>query len=172
VNRLRAALPDSKPHPSIDTQMAIQLLERHADPKVLADTLSRAAADLEERLGKDRTKWTWGRLHRIEFRHPLGQTAWNRGPIARPGDSYTVNATSGSDYQQTNGASYRQILDVADWDRSVMTNVPGESGDPESPHYDDLLQDWAAGRYHPMPFSRKTVEEATVERIALAPAGK
>ena len=53
-----------------------------------------------------------------------------------------------------------------------MTNVPGESGDPESPHYGDLLQDWAAGRYHPMPYSRKAVEAATVERIALVPAEK
>ena len=48
-------------------------------------------------------------------------------------------------------------------------NVPGESGDPGSPHYSDLLEDWAAGRYHPMPFSRRAVEAATVERILLAP---
>ena len=93
----------------------------------------------------------------------------NRGRVARPGDGYTVNSTSGAGFQQTNGASYRQILDVADWDRSVMTNVPGESGDPESPHYSDLLKDWAAGKYHPLPYSRKAVEAATVERINLSP---
>ena len=51
-----------------------------------------------------------------------------------------------------------------------MTNVPGESGDPASPHYSDLLEDWAAGRYHPMPFSRKAVEAATTERIQLTPS--
>ena len=45
----------------------------------------------------------------------------------------------------TSGASYRQILDVADWDRSVVTNAPGESGDPQSKHYRDLLEDWACG---------------------------
>jgi penicillin amidase len=170
--KLRAALPDEKPHPALDVKAALEILERRPDPKILAATLQSAAADLEKLLGKDQSNWTWGRLHRIDFRHPLGQAAWNRGPIARPGDSYTVNATSGNDYQQTNGASYRHILDVADWDRSVMTNVPGESGDPESPHYDDLLKDWAAGRYHPMPYSRKAVEAATVERIALVPAEK
>jgi penicillin amidase len=160
----------STAHPTPEADVAIAMLERQHDPRMLSDTLARAVADLEKLLGKDRASWTWGRLHRIEFRHPLGQAAWNRGPVARPGDAYTVNATSGSDYQQTNGASYRQILDLADWDRSVMTNVPGESGDPESPHYDDLLKDWAAGRYHPMPYSRQSVEAATVERIALVPA--
>jgi penicillin amidase len=167
IAAIRAA---SQPAP--DVKLALDLLERKPDPEVLSRTLKIALADMEKRLGKDRSGWTWGRLHRIEFRHPLGQAAWNRGPIARPGDANTVNATSGSEYQQTNGASYRQILDVADWDRSVMTNVPGESGDPESRHYDDLLKDWAEGRYHPMPYSRKAVEEATVERIALVPAGK
>ena len=50
-----------------------------------------------------------------------------------------------------------------------MTNVPGESGDPTSKHYADMLADWSAGRYHPMPFSRKAVEAATEERIVLRP---
>ena len=91
------------------------------------------------------------------------------GPVARPGDANTVNATSGGNFQQTNGASWREVLDVGDWDRSVMTNVPGESGDPASKHYGDLLADWAAGRYHPMPFTRRAVEAAAEERILLLP---
>jgi penicillin amidase len=61
------------------------------------------------------------------------------------------------------------VLDVSNWDNSVMTNVPGESGDPESPFYSNLLDEWAEGRYHPMAFSRKAVEEATVDRLKLLP---
>ena len=95
--------------------------------------------------------------------------AFNRGPVPRPGDGNTVNATGGAAFQQTNGASYREILDLSDWDRSVMTNVPGESGDPGSPYYSDLLDDWAAGRYHPMPFTRKAVEAAAAEHWLLVP---
>jgi penicillin amidase len=87
--------------------------------------------------------------------------------VPRPGDSNTVNAAGGSRGEE--GASYRQILDVADWDRSVVTNTPGESGDPQSKHYRDLLEDWVAGRYHPLPFSRKAVEAAAEERIVLEP---
>ena len=60
-------------------------------------------------------------------------------------------------------------MDTADWDRSVTTNVPGESGDPSSPHYSDLLDDWAHGKYHPLPYTRAAVEAATVERITLTP---
>ena len=45
------------------------------------------------------------------------------------------------------------------------------SGDPLSKHYDDLIEDWAWGQYHPMPFSRKAVEAVTEERMVLVPAG-
>ncbi len=55
-------------------------------------------------------------------------------------------------------------FDIEDFER-----MQGESGDPSSRHYGDLLQDWAAGRYHPLPFSRKAVEAATEERIVLQP---
>ena len=89
--------------------------------------------------------------------------------MERPGDENTVNAASGANFRQTNGASYRQILDVADWDRSVITNVPGEVGDPESKHYSDLLGDWQTGKYHQMAFTRKAVEAVTEERIQLLP---
>ncbi len=155
--------------PDTDLETLLRTLEHQPDPKALAKALHAALADLDRQCGPDMQSWQWGKIHRILFRHPLGVRDFDRGPVARPGDGYTVNATSGAHFQQTNGASYRQILDVSDWDRSVMTNVPGESGDPQSPHYSDLIEDWAGGRYHSMPFSRQAVEAAAAERLTLAP---
>ncbi len=150
-------------------ELVLKTLESKPDASALAASLDESLKDLEKEFGPGRERWRWGGLHTVHFRHPLNVRAFDRGPIERPGDANTVNSTSGTNFRQTNGASYRQIIDLADWDRSVMTNVPGESGDPESPHYDDLLAEWAQGKYHPMPFSRKAVEAATVERIALVP---
>ena len=94
----------------------------------------------------------------------------DRGPVPRGGDSMTVNNTApGSNLRQTSGASYRQILDLSDWDRSVAINVPGQSGEPGSPHYDDLLPLWAEGKYHPLAFSRPYVEKVTRHRLILRP---
>ena len=135
----------------------------------LQPSLDTALDRIERQFGKDPATWQWGKLHQLTLVHPSGNPAWQLGPVARPGDGNTVNATSGAGLRQTNGASWREVLDVGDWDRSVMTNVPGESGDPASKHYSDLLADWAAGRYHPMPFSRKAVEAAMEERIVLRP---
>jgi penicillin amidase len=135
----------------------------------LQKSLDETLVQIAQQFGDDMSGWQWGKLHQLTLSHPLGKREYQLGPVARPGDANTVNATSGTNFRQTNGASWREVLDVGDWDRSVMTNVPGESGDPASKHYGDLLQDWAAGKYHPMPFSRKAVEAAMEERIILQP---
>jgi penicillin amidase len=140
---------------------------RHA--KTLIATLESSIAELEKAFGADPARWHWGRVHQVQFRHSLGKANWNRGPFARPGDAQTVNATSGTSFRQTAGASFRMVLDPSNWDNSVITNVPGESGNPESKHYDDLIRSWSVGKHHPLPYTRRAVEAAAVERIRLTP---
>ncbi|WP_298196376.1 penicillin acylase family protein, partial [Novosphingobium sp.] len=50
------------------------------------------------------------------------------------------------------------------WDNSRVTNMPGQSGDPYSPHYRDLFPRWAAGENVPFLFSPAAVE-ANAERV-------
>ncbi len=166
----RAILP--KGIASVRLALGVLLKELQANSErdaLLEKTLSESLADIRERLGPDQAHWKWGNLHKACFHHPLGVPALDLPAHSRPGDAYTVNATGGPDYAQTHGASYREVLDVSDWDRSVMTNVPGESGVPGSAHYGDLIEGWADGRYHPLPYSRKAVEAATEERVMLIP---
>jgi penicillin amidase len=141
---------------------------------VLAQSLDAAVADARKLLGDDTSRWRWGTLHTITLRHPLANTpareaAFNLGPVERGGDGYVPNSTSGSGYDQTNGASYRHILDMADWDRSVFTSTPGQSGQPGSPHYGDLLPLWANHEYAPLAFSREAVEQSTAHKLVLEP---
>src|SRR5205807_4934595 len=103
-----------------------------ARDSLVLTALDEAIADLSRRLGADRSHWSWGALHRATFRHPVA-AAFDLGDVPRGGDANTVNATAGEGYEQRWGASYRQILDLADWDRSVATSVPGQSGQPGSP---------------------------------------
>ena len=122
------------------------------------------------------TKWSWGALHRVTFRHPLDQIPgvapiFDRGPIQRPGDGDVVQATSFDDgsFDQVAGASYREIFDLADWDNSAGINVPGQSGQPGSKHYDDLLPLWSTGQYFPLSYSRAAVDAATTDVLLLIP---
>ena len=82
----------------------------------------------------------------------------------------TLNNTGGGD-NQTSGASFRIIADTQNWDNSVGTSTPGQSGDPHSPHYRDLFDLWAKGKYFPIFFSRDKIESVTEKTIVLQPAG-
>ncbi|MCL4845014.1 MAG: penicillin acylase family protein [Acidobacteria bacterium] len=157
------------------------LLERLArararDYEVLTgDALDRAMADARAQMGSDVSEWKWGTLHRAHFEHPLASTdaeraVFNLPDVPRGGDQTTVNNT-GAAVRQVHGASFRAVMDVADWDRSTMTNVPGQSAQPASPHYGDLLPLWARGQYHPMLFSREAVERYLGHHLRLVPPG-
>ena len=143
---------------------------------LLAASLAAARQQLAQFLGPDASTWTWGKLHTITFRHALHQqpranSLFDLGPFPRPGDEYTVNATGteAKSWEQVSGASYREILDLSDWDRSVAVNTPGQSGQPGSPHYSDLVRFWDTGEYFPLAYSRDAVEKVTSEKLALEP---
>ena len=72
-------------------------------------------------------------------------------------------------YDVTVVPSWRHVIDLGDLDRSMGTIPVGQSGNPESPHYRDLFPLWSTGAYHPLPFTRAAVEEATESRVELAP---
>jgi penicillin amidase len=74
-----------------------------------------------------------------------------------------------SDFRNMEGASFRMVLDVGQWDESVAINTPGQSGDPESPFYRNLAPFWAAGKYVPLLYSRPAVEAAAFQRFKLVP---
>ena len=142
--------------------------------QLMLGALRSAAEDLARMQGPDPAQWRWGKLHTVRFRHSLdlypgAAPLLDHGPDRLPGDGTTVDATSGAGYSQTAGASYREIFDLANWDRSLGVNTPGESGQPGSPHYADLLPLWLEGEYFPLSFSRTAVEKNAKERLELEP---
>jgi penicillin G amidase len=143
--------------------------------EVLLQTLDSAWKRAEQLMGPDPQRWSWSKLHTIRFRHSLddlpGASTWlDLGPLSRPGDGYTVNATWANEkFEQEAGASYREILDPADWDRSLAVNTPGQSGQPGSSHYSDLLPLWNNGGYFPLVYSQKMVERNAQDRLVLVP---
>jgi penicillin amidase len=141
---------------------------------VLLTSLEEAVKEARERLGDDPSKWRWGKLHVAPFTHALSTDAERRAlfnlPSAeRSGDGNTVNSTGGPNFRQSHGASFREILDASDWDRSMATNGPGQSGQPGSKHYGDLLPLWAEGKYFPLLYSKQKVEAMAKERLTLGP---
>jgi penicillin amidase len=144
---------------------------------LLLESLEQGTEDLRELLGEDMNGWVYGqeRFHHVLIRHALSNAVGDEirnkidvGPYPRGGNGYTVNMT-GSGFNQSSGASFRIIADCSDWDNSLGTNSPGQSGNPENPHYRDLSDSWAKGQYFPVYFSRKKVEMAAENLIILEP---
>ena len=130
--------------------------------------LDTARATITRRLGPDGMTRPWGALHVVELRHPIA-AAFDLPPYPRSGDANTVFATGGGNYRQTSGASYRQVIDLGNFDNSVAINVPGQSAQPESEYYSNLLELWANEQYFPLVYSRARVEAETKHRLLLTP---
>ena len=147
--------------------------------EAMEDSLASATMDLRRRLGNEVSRWQWGRLHRPRFRHPLGRLPglsriFDRGPIPMGGDANTVFATAYPPYHGYDRISFtpywRQIIDLADFNRSLAVLPSGQSGHPGSRHYSDMIGMWQRLEYHPMPWDRQAVERAARARLVLAPA--
>jgi penicillin G amidase len=145
---------------------------------ILAAAWEATVTELRLAYGDDVRLWIYGREHTLTLRHPLDAVPalaklLDRGPFPMGGDVDTV--LMGYLPRQFAGPpfyvapSYRQICDPSDWDRSQSIHPPGQSGQPGSRHYADMLQPWLRMQYHPMLWSRARVEAAAVERMTLEP---
>ncbi|MCK2023338.1 penicillin acylase family protein [Microbacterium sp. kSW2-24] len=139
---------------------------------VVNETLAAAITEITSLLGPEvgGAAWCWGRLLRAELRHPLlaGRARGVVGPLPRGGSGDTVGlAAYDADFRQTTGSTFRMVIDVGDWDASVAMNSPGQSGDPRSPHYDDLFADWVGGRTFPLVYSEDAIGRHAAHRILL-----
>jgi len=145
---------------AVDDELLAEVAAGDAPGDTLEPGLRAALSALEERLGAERTEWRWGRLNRQSFEHSL-LAAFDLPAVEKSGGAGTVYA---------NGATFREIIDLADWDTALATTAPGQSGQPGSPFYGDQIEPWAGDEYFPLLFSRAAVEDAVAHRLVLRPA--
>ena len=145
--------------------------------RLVRETFDRAVGRAKQALGEDPGAWAWGKLHHVWFRHPCSQLgpayseAFDVGPVPSGSGRYTPDqAWFDEDFARYFGPTYRQVFDLSDWDTGQATSAPGQSGQPGSPHYADLVPLWEHGQYFPLAFSREKVHELTRHRLVLKPA--
>jgi penicillin amidase len=147
--------------------------------------LVRAMADAYEELtglmGKDTSRWAWGKIHVAEFRNQslgesgIGPIEWlfNRSAPKRVGGSSTlVNAVGWNPavgYEVDWIPSMRMVIDLADFGRSTAMHSTGQSGHAFHPHYDDMIEAWTDGRAMELLWDPSDIERAARETLTLRP---
>ncbi len=147
----------------------------------VAHALADAMALLRSRLGAETSKWRWGALHTATFAHPLASVSpldrvFGLAPVERPGDTVTVSvggdggfSRSTPNYDQKTVSSMREIIDLGNLDGSLWVITVGESGQPGSSHYADLLPLWDANQYQRMDYSPAAEGKAAADILVLKP---
>lgn len=177
---LGTALAADKPVPSnpLDPLTVLDLLQTPSGKTTAYASFAAAVAETSQLLGDNPRLWRWGDIHRIKFQHPL----FDQAPPAlqkqmkirdypRGGNANTTNNTGfrGEGFDVASGASFRMVVDVGNWDNAFATNAPGQSGDPRSRFYDNLLDNWAKDDSFPLLYSRTAVEKNVAFSITLLP---
>ncbi len=135
----------------------------------LRTALTRAEAEIVERLGSNPARWSWGALHTATFRNAtFGESGiapiealFNRGGLPVSGDESAVNATGWSltdPYVVDWIPSMRMVVDLNDLSASTLIHSTGQSGHAFAPHYVDMAKRWSVGETAPMRWTRQQVD--------------
>lgn len=147
------------------------------DDKAWGEAIDRALAAMRDALGPDPSTWTWDRVHTTRVVHPLSRDfpdaadELNPPSVAMGGDGDCVQAGSAEGGLWILHSSVaRYVFDLSDWDASGWIVPMGSSGHPESDHYADQLDDWAAVRLRPMLYSWDRIGSGAESRQLLEPS--
>lgn len=149
---------------------------------LLADALQKARLDLTALMGKDVSKWTWGRVHTLTPEnqtlgvgsHPaLVKWLLDGSSLGLPGGGSDVatadwNVASGG-FAVGVAPALRMVVDLGDLDESRWIGQTGESGHVGALDYLDQAPLWAAGETKLWAFSSSAVRSATQQRLDLTP---
>jgi penicillin G amidase len=94
----------------------------------------------------------WGEVHSSKFPHRIFSSTdldcFTSSSIPSMGGTATVNvADSNSKFVTTHSASYRQIIDFSQLEKSKFIFAPGQDGNPFAEGYSNFVTLWRDGKY-------------------------
>ncbi|MFO0935101.1 MAG: penicillin acylase family protein [Gemmataceae bacterium] len=141
--------------------------------RTIEASLTDAVKWLHEKSGPGPRFWNWGHFRPLIFahtlfgKHPLLSKIFNIGPLPSGGDQNTINQAATGPLEVSEPTSFmpnlRTVFDLSNWSNSRFVLAGGQSGNPCSAHFDDLLPLWKKGEGVAIPFTREEVlKDATI----------
>ncbi len=154
----------------------IQTADRETKAMIFAASLAEAIRLTEREMGNNRTEWRWGSLHKYYWKHEftkkLGflRSYLNRGPIGAGGDLHTLNQAGnlwGDSHDVWLIPAMRFLVDFSADEPAQLILHMGVSGNPESPHYGDMIPLFTNLKNHPLPLKQANVEKQYTKKFVL-----
>lgn len=166
-------------HPDSHLWDRIETPGQEGPQEILEMALSRTMTWLEAQFGGSTASWAWGRLHTLNYIHPMAATvplyrAANLGPLAIPGDDATVNIGASRPVSQRYSVvvipSMRVVMPLGNLGQTRIIAPIGQSGQTGHPHYGDMVAGWLAGELVPLSASREELaQDENVQELVLSP---
>jgi len=124
--------------------------QREIRNDIMRRAYAEALNDLGRHYGDLHTIWEWDVMHAATFRHPLGGTppfAWLLDRTIELGGDALFNPAHPDSPLQPYASLFVQPLQISNHGFAL---AGGQSGNPFSPHYADLLPLWARGQLVPL----------------------
>lgn len=129
--------------------------------------------DLTTQYTSDPSNWSWGKMHVLEFGHPIGKMKpmnyfFNVGTFPTAGGSETINnqsflLTDKFPVKVLFGPALRRTIDFAKPMQAKSILPSGQSGNPMSKHYDDQAVRYAEGKSRPELMDEKEIRSSCKE---------
>lgn len=160
---LRRVLESAEPVPGVLLAGFLRRVDRAEARRYVERALEATWSWLGVEVSSNTAKWTWGRIHQLDLRHDFERLGgpWLRwvgrahriGPFPVPGspDSlWTMYSPAAPPFRTQVGPALRFAVDLAHPDHAVVGLAGGQSGHAGSPHHEDGLRRWLAGKPHPL----------------------
>lgn len=133
--------PNSKWFDNINTS------KRETIADLVNESFKYACDSLERKYGPIGKNWNWGQVKGTNVPHLAKIPGFGSKKLLISGAKSTVNAVS-----ETNGPSWRMIVELGKNVKGHGVYPGGQSGNPGSPFYDNMVDTWAEGKLYDLFF--------------------
>jgi len=91
---------------------------------------------------------TWGKSSATRVMHLINIPAYSHTDLPTGGNGDVLKAVNGGF-----GPSWRMVVELGEKTKAWGVYPGGQSGNPLSPYYDNMIDDWATGKYNELLFS-------------------
>lgn len=159
--------------PSRDRTVQLILHERNAKwidnvntpaKESLADLVNEALKyscdSLERKYGAIGKPWQWGNVKHTQIPHMASIPGFGSKVLLTGGGKMTINALN-----ENNGPSWRMVIELGKTPKGHGVFPGGQSGNPGSPFYDDMIDTWASGKLYDL-FFMQTADDSSAKIIS------